>query len=141
MMKDCGVQTSWTKQYVIKRPRSLEVQQDTRVYFKPLKLINNGEILMLYDSVAIVCYNPVGKIFCHLGLLLLPVATNVCKAIVHVGSLVSLRKIAANEGENSSNTAMDKSVKSEPKLDVYKWLAEKGVALHIGRLDCPSVQH
>ncbi|CAL5390342.1 unnamed protein product [Camellia sinensis] len=169
MMKDYGVQSSWTKQYVIKRPRSLEVQQDTRVYFKPLKLTHNGEILMLYDSVAIVCYNPVGKFFYHLGLFGLP--TNVCKAIVHVGSLVSLRNVAANEGENSSNTAVDKSVKrvdvvdesaersgrtvtfhmghgtlsciqflpSEPKLDICKWLAEKGVALHIGRLDRPSV--
>ncbi|KAL7249161.1 hypothetical protein ACSBR1_011343 [Camellia fascicularis] len=138
MMKAYGVQSSWTKQYVIKRPRSLEVQQDTRVYFKPLKLTHNGEILMLYDSVAIVCYNPVGKFFYHLGLFGLPVATNVCKAIVHVGSLVSLRNVAANEGENS-NTAVDKSVKSEPKLDICKWLEEKGVALHIGRLDRPSV--
>ncbi|XP_028106542.1 F-box protein At3g07870-like isoform X2 [Camellia sinensis] len=171
MMKDYEVQSSWTKQYVIKRPRSLEVQQDTRVYFKPLalKLTHNGEILMLYDSVAIVCYNPVGKFFYHLGLFGFPVATNVCKAIVHVGSLVSLRNVAANEGENS-NTAVDKSVKRvdvvdesaesrkisdipygtwdtilypipthEPKLDICKWLAEKGVALHIGRLDRPAV--
>ncbi|CAL5390337.1 unnamed protein product [Camellia sinensis] len=112
---------------------------------------------MLYDSVAIVCYNPVGKIFYHLGLFGLPVATNVCKAIVHVGSLVSRRNVAANEGENS-NTAVDKSVKSRKisdipygtwdtilypipthELDICKWLAEKGVALHIGRLDRPAV--
>ncbi|THG01475.1 hypothetical protein TEA_010305 [Camellia sinensis var. sinensis] len=186
MMKAYGVQSSWTKQYVIKRPRSLEVQQDTRVYFKPLKLTHNGEILMLYDSVAIVCYDPVGKFFYHLGLFGLPVATNVCKAIVHVGSLVSLRNVAANEGENSnlSNTAVDKSVKRSialelasllcvlcadghmshahtilrkisdipygtwdtilypiptHELDICKWLAEKGVALHIGRLDRPAV--
>ncbi|CAL5335594.1 unnamed protein product [Camellia sinensis] len=170
MMKDYEVQSSWTKQYVIKRPRSLEVQQDTRVYFKPLalKLTHNGEILMLYDSVAIVCYNPVGKFFYHLGLFGFPVATNVCKAIVHVGSLVSLRNVAANEGENSSNTAVDKSVKRVDvvdesaesrkisdipygtwdtilypipthELDICKWLAEKGLALHIGRLDRPAV--
>ncbi|KAF5949462.1 hypothetical protein HYC85_011455 [Camellia sinensis] len=120
MMKDYGVQSSWTKQYVIKRPRSLEVQQDTRVYFKPLKLTHNGEILMLYDSVAIVCYNPVGKNFYHLGLFGLAVGTNVCKAIVHVGSLVSLRNVAANEGENS-NTAVDKSVK---RVDVVDESAE-----------------
>ena len=57
MMNEYGVGGSWIKQFVIRRPWSVMVETES-FYFEPLKLLNSGEILLLYDNVAIVVTIP-----------------------------------------------------------------------------------
>ncbi|KAM5569180.1 F-box protein [Rosa sericea] len=61
VMKDYGVQESWTKFLVIENlspTRSL-----TRADYEPIMFLSNGEILMSYGASAVVCYNPETKSF------------------------------------------------------------------------------
>lgn len=56
VMKEYGKQESWTKQFVIEnlvypRKRSWD-------FYEPIMVLGNGEILMLYNDDAAVCYTP-----------------------------------------------------------------------------------
>ncbi|EOY06305.1 hypothetical protein QUC31_016345 [Theobroma cacao] len=54
VMKEYGVKESWTKQFVIE---NLYPKQGSWDFYEPMVVLNNGEILMLYNNDAVVCYN------------------------------------------------------------------------------------
>ncbi|PIA42957.1 hypothetical protein AQUCO_02000421v1 [Aquilegia coerulea] len=86
VMKKYGVKTSWTKEYIISRQ---ELGMD-KFYLDPLKLLPNGEMLLVYNSESLVCYDPEQRTVRELGIHNLPPRF---EAFTHVGSFVSLSDI------------------------------------------------
>ncbi|KAL5721712.1 hypothetical protein ACHQM5_005322 [Ranunculus cassubicifolius] len=87
IMKEYGVKSSWTKEYVISRKEFFA----TEVHFRPLKMMRNGNILLFVDDQSVVCYDPRRKQFYKLQEKF-PKSKNFY-AITHAGSFVSLRDI------------------------------------------------
>ncbi|KAK9285893.1 hypothetical protein L1049_025094 [Liquidambar formosana] len=54
VMKEYGVQESWSKQFVIETPVHHQLWQFE--YYLPIKLLNDGEILMLRKGFTLVSY-------------------------------------------------------------------------------------
>ncbi|XVF38592.1 hypothetical protein REPUB_Repub20aG0115500 [Reevesia pubescens] len=54
VMKEYGVKESWIKQFVVE---NLYPKQGSWDFYEPMVVLNNGEILMLYNNDAVVCYN------------------------------------------------------------------------------------
>ncbi|KAE8686749.1 F-box and associated interaction domains-containing protein [Hibiscus syriacus] len=54
VMKEYGVKETWTKQFVVE---NLYLKQGSWDFYEPMVVLNNGEILMLYNNDAVVCYN------------------------------------------------------------------------------------
>ncbi|XVE65708.1 hypothetical protein DITRI_Ditri08aG0021500 [Diplodiscus trichospermus] len=54
VMTEYGVKESWTKQFVIE---NLYPKQGSWDFYEPMVVLNNGEILMMYNNDAVVCYN------------------------------------------------------------------------------------
>ncbi|KAM0985059.1 hypothetical protein ACFX13_012593 [Malus domestica] len=62
VMKEYGVQKSWTKVLVFEKLYDCVEELCCDVY-EPIMYLSNGEILMLYNNRAIVCYNGERKSF------------------------------------------------------------------------------
>ncbi|KAJ4954344.1 hypothetical protein NE237_011127 [Protea cynaroides] len=84
IMKKYGVKESWTKEYVVWQKSS---GRDSG-HFTPLRLMENGELLLLCNSECLVLYDPVMKIFRDIWIRGLPPCF---EAITHAGSLFPLR--------------------------------------------------
>ncbi|CAB4293433.1 unnamed protein product [Prunus armeniaca] len=54
VMKDYGVQESWTKTFVIENLYPRELSCDL---YEPMLFLSNGEIVMSYNDWVVVCYN------------------------------------------------------------------------------------
>ncbi|KAK9933600.1 hypothetical protein M0R45_020790 [Rubus argutus] len=54
VMKDYGVQESWTKTIVVEGLYLPELDNDV---YEPLVFLRNGEILLCYNDWIVVCYN------------------------------------------------------------------------------------
>ncbi|KAL5725650.1 hypothetical protein ACHQM5_008771 [Ranunculus cassubicifolius] len=99
IMKEYGVQRSWTKEYVI----SDKMFGSTAVNFKPFKLMENGNILLVVDNQSVACYEPRRKRFRKLKIQL----PSRFDAITHVGSFVSLRNFVEPEKRSVEITYFD----------------------------------
>ncbi|PIA63943.1 hypothetical protein AQUCO_00201334v1 [Aquilegia coerulea] len=119
VMKEYGVNTSWTKQHVVSR----NVCGLRDVVFRPVTMMKNGNILLVIDNQSLVCYNPKRKRFRKLKIRLPPRFD----AITHVGSFISLRDIAApTNSKQCVNTrgwyGVMKSISSQnPDFDIEGW--------------------
>ncbi|KAF9624710.1 hypothetical protein IFM89_013248 [Coptis chinensis] len=120
VMKEYGVRDSWTKEYVISR----KVSGFSDVFFKPVKLMKNGNILLVVNRKAMVYYEPTRKRFRKLKISHIPPQFDV---ITHVGTFISLRGIV--EPATSKNCVNSgrwygtmKSVTSRnPEFDIEGW--------------------
>ncbi|KAF6145016.1 hypothetical protein GIB67_013367 [Kingdonia uniflora] len=86
MMKDYGVESSWTKEYVI----PCQILGLENVFLHPLSLMKDFGILMVLNGNSLVGYYPGSKTFRDIGIHQLPPRFH---AITHVGSFVSLKNI------------------------------------------------
>lgn len=89
VMKQYGDSNSWTKDYVI--------HTHFGHLYQPLKLLENGDIWLMYDRRELVTYSPVERYFTHLrihGVL------SVFEAITHVPSFLPLTDAVAGDHGN-----------------------------------------
>ncbi|KAL5721717.1 hypothetical protein ACHQM5_005326 [Ranunculus cassubicifolius] len=119
LMKKYGVGDSWRKDYIISR----NVFGSRKVYFKPLKLMVNGNILLVVDNQYVACYETKKKRFRKLEVRLPPRFD----AIVHAGTFISLRDFIEPANRNHCATTGEwygtmKSITSHnPDIDVEGW--------------------
>ncbi|KAK9291829.1 hypothetical protein L1049_019779 [Liquidambar formosana] len=90
VMKEYGVEESWTKEIFIKHPKEKWWEM---YYLKLIKVLKNGEILLLCNSY-LVWYNPGKESFRRLEFDGVP---STVEAISHVPSFVSLKDVAMGE--------------------------------------------
>ncbi|KAL5727998.1 hypothetical protein ACHQM5_001129 [Ranunculus cassubicifolius] len=85
VMKDYGVESSWVKEYVIKQ---LMWDEDDccKGSYKPIKLMPNGDILMMCYGEILVYYDPLKKICRDCGDFFRSPAL---EPVLHVASLIS----------------------------------------------------
>ncbi|KAJ7980173.1 F-box protein [Quillaja saponaria] len=91
VMKDYGMQESWTKQFVIENLYLRECSCDK---YESVKFLNNGEILMVYNDRKAVCYNTKLQTLCATSITRTRYEFN---AIAFTPSFVSLYSIAKEE--------------------------------------------
>ncbi|KAF5446464.1 hypothetical protein F2P56_032092 [Juglans regia] len=92
VMKKYGDPTSWTKEYVI--------QTHSGHLHRPLKVLENEDILMIWDKRELVLYNPVERCFRYLrihGVL------SVFEALIHVPSFLPLMDAVVGDNLNVEN--------------------------------------
>ncbi|KAK9903126.1 hypothetical protein M0R45_001265 [Rubus argutus] len=91
VMKDYGVQESWTKILVLEdnypRGRGLD-------FYQPMVFLSNGDILMSYNNEDVVCYNKEMKGFTETKI---TGTGSVFRAIAYTPCLVSLRDVSKGE--------------------------------------------
>ncbi|KAJ7980172.1 F-box protein [Quillaja saponaria] len=108
IMKDYGVKESWTKQFVIE---NLYPRQRSCDFYEPVKFLNNGEILLLYNDLEVLCYNTGTR---RLRTTRITRTRNEFNAIALAPSFVSLYNVAKGEpvkrvqgsGENGKLSAV-----------------------------------
>ncbi|KAL0331302.1 UNVERIFIED_CONTAM: F-box protein [Sesamum angustifolium] len=61
VMKEYGCQKSWTKEYII--DTTIPTGEPLRGPFRPLYMLRDGKILMIWLERALVCYDPKNKRF------------------------------------------------------------------------------
>ncbi|KAE8037813.1 hypothetical protein FH972_010369 [Carpinus fangiana] len=106
VMKEYGDPTSWTKEHVI--------CAHSGCLHRPIKFLENGDILMIYNKAELVAYSPVEGYFRYLKI---DGVLAVFEAITHVPSFVPLAdavggdhlnvhtiKASCSEGESSEGT-------------------------------------
>ncbi|XP_024196198.2 uncharacterized protein LOC112199406 isoform X3 [Rosa chinensis] len=91
IMRDYGVQDSWTKIFVIE---NLYLRRYQPEEYGPIMFLSNGEILMSYGVGAVVCYNPETKSFRKTSIA--PTESEFV-AVAYSPSFVSLYDIAKGE--------------------------------------------
>jgi F-box interacting protein len=91
VMKDYGVQESWTRIFVVE---NLYPRRYKREDYEPIMFLNNGDILMSYGVGAVVCYNPETKSFRKTSIV--PIDSEFV-ATAYSPSFVSLYDIAKGE--------------------------------------------
>ncbi|XP_073267864.1 uncharacterized protein [Populus alba] len=97
VMKQYGVQESWTKEFILKNP-STDIIWYWDLY-RPISLLSNGEILMSHKSKAMVSYNPEDRSFRFLKIY----GIQNFEASPYVPSFLSPREIVKGENTGASN--------------------------------------
>jgi hypothetical protein len=97
VMKQYGVQESWTKEFILKNP-STDIIWYWDLY-RPISLLSNGEILMSHKSKAMVSYNPEDRSFRFLKIY----GIQNFEANPYVPSFLSPREIVRGENTGASN--------------------------------------
>lgn len=97
VMKQYGVQESWTKEFILKNP-STDIIWYWDLY-RPISLLSNGEILMSHKSKAMVSYNPEDRSFRFLKIY----GIQNFEANPYVPSFLSPRAIVKGENTGASN--------------------------------------
>ncbi|PIA63944.1 hypothetical protein AQUCO_00201335v1 [Aquilegia coerulea] len=117
VMKDYGVKDSWTKEYIISR----KVPGFSKMRFKPVTIMKNGNILLVINKQALVYYDSKRKRFRKVKHELPPRFD----LITHVGSLISLKDFAlpTNTSQHSINSGrwyglMKSITDSYPEFDL-----------------------
>ncbi|XP_057500438.1 F-box protein At3g07870-like [Actinidia eriantha] len=88
VMKDYGVQSSWTREFVIDIKFYCGLNVDNLNH--PIRFLNNGDLLFISDSKSIVSYSPRKGTFKNFKAL----GTQNIQAITHIPSFVSLKDMA-----------------------------------------------
>ncbi|GLU08282.1 hypothetical protein SLE2022_252030 [Rubroshorea leprosula] len=96
VMKEYGVRESWTKQFAVE---NLYPRKHSWDLYEPVVVLNNGEILLVYNNDLVVCYHPKRK--CLRGTKMFRTRSQF-NAIAYTPSLVSLYAVA--KGEQISRT-------------------------------------
>ncbi|GLT37105.1 hypothetical protein SLA2020_114410 [Shorea laevis] len=96
IMKEYGVTESWTKQFAVE---NLYPRKHSWDVYEPVIVLNNGEILLVYNNDNVVCYHPKRK--CLRGTTMFRTRSQF-NAIAYTPSLVSLYVVA--KGEQISRT-------------------------------------
>lgn len=102
MMKEYGDPTSWTKEYVI--------STHFGGVYRPIKLLENGDLLIMYNKRELVAYDPIQGCFRFLRI---QGVQSVFEAIIHVPSFIPLKDAV---GEDHLNVQNVKASGSEPEL-------------------------
>ncbi|KAK9284933.1 hypothetical protein L1049_024114 [Liquidambar formosana] len=92
VMKDYGIRESWTKEFVIQTP--ITYNTGLRDFYQPIRLLGDGEILMLHNNKALVSYNLKEGSFLDLDIY--GVQSDI-DAIAYNPSFVSLKGIAMGQ--------------------------------------------
>ncbi|GFY94390.1 hypothetical protein Acr_09g0008360 [Actinidia rufa] len=88
VMKDYGVESSWTREFVIDIKFYCGLNVDNLNH--PIRFLNNGDLLFISDSKSIVSYSPRKGTFKNFKAL----GTQNIQAITHIPSFVSLKDMA-----------------------------------------------
>ena len=89
MMKEYGDPISWTKEYVI--------STHFGVVYRPIKLLKNGDLLMIYRKRELVAYNPIQGCFRFLRT---QGVQSVFEAIFHVPGFIPLKDAVGGDHLN-----------------------------------------
>ncbi|CAK7355941.1 unnamed protein product [Dovyalis caffra] len=114
VMKQYGVQESWTKEFIIKNP-STDIIWYWNLY-RPISLLINGEILMSHKSKAMVSYNPEDRSFRFLKIH----GIQNFEANPYVPSFLSLRDIVKGENISVSNIHSGQGYISKKNITVFE---------------------
>ncbi|XP_030974797.1 F-box/kelch-repeat protein At3g23880-like isoform X2 [Quercus lobata] len=92
MMKEYGDPTSWTKEYVISTHFGGP--------YRPIMLLDNGDLLMIYGKRELYVYNPIER---HFRFLVIHGVQSVFEAITHVPSFIPLKDAVGGDHLNVQN--------------------------------------
>ena len=92
MMKEYGDPTSWTKEYVISTHFGGP--------YRPIMLLENGDLLMIYGKRELYAYNPIER---HFRFLVIHGVQSVFEAITHVPSFIPLKDAVGGDHLNVQN--------------------------------------
>jgi F-box interacting protein len=92
MMKEYGDPTSWTKEYVI--------STHFGGVYRPIKLLENGDLLIMYNKRELVAYDPIQGCFRFLRI---QGVQSVFEAIIHVPSFIPLKDAVGEDHLNVQN--------------------------------------
>ncbi|KAH7843786.1 hypothetical protein Vadar_020743 [Vaccinium darrowii] len=100
LMKDYGVQESWSKDFYI-----VKMINETRIYdyYEPIMVLESGLILMLVNEDSLLVYDPVLE---HYEDVHIYGIASMFLGIAHVPSLVSLRDVARGENLKVHNSSL-----------------------------------
>lgn len=95
VMKEYGVESAWVKEYII---QDIDLEGVILGPYKPIKLMDNGDILLLCSGKTLGYYDPKEKTFTCINFDAHLFWDPYLEPVLHMGSLIS-PKICGNQGK------------------------------------------